>query len=169
MHPSKCWATSTSRRLWEATLPADAQAVRLLLARVARRVQGDRSAASHLDSSPLVADSWERLLEGAGRNRLESALCRKYLLKQRWFGEEERKPPSHKDRSWLVALPDSNAVLALGEAQYEEGEPDAYLPLQHRRSARTAEKLRETIFRNATSRFLGYLQQRIWFLHDAQL
>jgi len=121
-------------------------------------------AASHLDSSPLVADSWERLLEGAGRNRLESALLPEYFAKQRWFGAKARRLRSTRIADWL-ALPDSNAVLALVETQYEKGEADTYfLPLALS-FGKDGDQLRET-FPNAivasaiSSRGSG-------FLHDA--
>ena len=55
------------------------------------RAPKEIEAASHLDSSPLVADSWERLLEGAGRNRVESVLLPEYFSKQRWFGGKARR------------------------------------------------------------------------------
>ncbi len=124
----------------------------------------ETEASSQLDSSPLVADSWERLLEGAGRNRLESVLLPEYISKQRWFGGKARRLRSTRIADWL-ALPDSNAVLALVEAQYEKGEPDTYfLPLALS-FGKDADQLHET-FPNAivssaiSSRGSG-------FLHDA--
>ena len=82
-----------------------------------------------MDSSPLAADSWERLLEGAGRFRLESLVLPEYLSKQRWFGGKARRIRSTRVADWM-ALPDSNAALALVDVQYEKGEPDTYfLPL----------------------------------------
>jgi maltose alpha-D-glucosyltransferase/alpha-amylase len=84
---------------------------------------------AQLDSSPLVADSWERLLEGPGRLRLESRLLPDYLSKQRWFGGKARRILSTTIADWMT-MPDSNAVLALVDIQYEKGEPDTYfLPL----------------------------------------
>ncbi len=80
-------------------------------------------------SSPLVADSWERLLEGAGRYRLESVLLPEYISKQRWFGGKARRILSTGIADW-IAFADSNAVFALVDIQYEKGEPDTYfLPL----------------------------------------
>ena len=85
--------------------------------------------ASQMDSSPLAADTWERLLEGAGRYRLESVLLPEYMSKQRWFGGKARRIQSTRIADWM-ALPDSNAVLALAEVRYEAGELDTYfLPL----------------------------------------
>jgi maltose alpha-D-glucosyltransferase/alpha-amylase len=80
-------------------------------------------------SLPLVADSWEQLLEGAGRYRLESLLLPGYIAKQRWFGGKTRRILSTRIADWMT-LPDSNAVLALVDVQYEKGDPDTYfLPL----------------------------------------
>jgi maltose alpha-D-glucosyltransferase/alpha-amylase len=85
--------------------------------------------AGQLDSSPLVADTWERLLDGAGRYRLESALLPEYLSKQRWFGGKARRIRSTRIVDW-TPLPESNAVLTLVEVRYEKGEQDTYcLPL----------------------------------------
>jgi len=122
--------------------------------------------AGHLDSSPLVADSWERLLEGAGRYRLESSLLPDYVAKQRWFGGKTRHIRSTRIADWL-ALPESNAVLALVEVQYEKGEPDTYfLPLALS-FGKDADQLRET-FPNAiissaiSSRGSGFLHDAIY-------
>jgi maltose alpha-D-glucosyltransferase/alpha-amylase len=84
------------------------------------------AAGAEVDSSPLVADTWERLLEGAGRYRLESVLLPDYLAKQRWFGGKARRIRSIRIADWIT-LPDSNAVLALLDTQYEKGEPETYL------------------------------------------
>src|SRR5580658_9232869 len=83
------------------------------------------AATAQLDSSPLVADSWERLLEGAGRYKLETVLLPDYLAKQRWFGGKARRIRSTEIADW-TPLPDSNAVFALVEVQYEKGDPDTY-------------------------------------------
>ncbi len=84
---------------------------------------------SQLDSSPLVADTWERVLEGAGRYRLESVLLPNYLSKQRWFGGKARRIRSTRIVDWMI-FPDSNAVFALVEVQYDKGDPETYfLPL----------------------------------------
>src|SRR6202034_1769234 len=86
-------------------------------------------AAGAHQGSALVADSWERLLEGAGRYRLESVLLPEYISKQRWFGGKARRILSTRIADWIV-LPDSGAVFALVNVQYEKGDPDAYfLPL----------------------------------------
>jgi len=126
----------------------------------------ETEAAGHLDSSPLVADNWERLLEGAGRYRLESSLLPDYLAKQRWFGGKTRHIRSTRIADWMV-LPDSDAVLALVEAQYEKGEPDTYfLPLSVL-FGKDAEQLRET-FPNAivssaiSTRGSGFLYDGIY-------
>ena len=97
--------------------------------------------------SPLVADSWERLLEGAGRYRLESALLPEYLSKQRWYGGKARNIRSLKIADWM-AVPDSNAALTLIEVEYERGEPDAYFLSLALIFGKQAEQLNET-FPNA--------------------
>ncbi|HEV8423148.1 MAG TPA: putative maltokinase, partial [Chthoniobacterales bacterium] len=121
-------------------------------------------AVSHSDSSPLVADSWERLLEGAGRTRLESVLLPEYLSKQRWFGGKARRLRATRITDWLV-LPDSNAVFAVVEAQYEKGEPDTYfLPLALS-FGKDAEQLRETFPNAIVSSAIS--SKGPGFLHDA--
>jgi maltose alpha-D-glucosyltransferase / alpha-amylase len=87
------------------------------------------SEASQFALSPVVADSWEGLLDGTGRYRLESVLLREYFQKQDWFGGKARYIRASRISDW-AALPDSKAVLALLEVRYEKGEPDIYaLPL----------------------------------------
>ncbi len=126
----------------------------------------ETEAAGDLDSSPLVADSWERLLEGAGRYRLESSLLPDYVAKQRWFGGKTRRIRSTRIADWLT-LPDSNAVLALVEVQYEKGEPDTYLLPLALSFGKDADQLRET-FPNAivssaiSSRGSGFLHDAIY-------
>jgi maltose alpha-D-glucosyltransferase/alpha-amylase len=98
---------------------------------------------SQLDSSPLVADSWERVLEGAGRYRLESALLPEYLAKQRWFGGKARRIRSTKIADWMP-LPDSNAVCAWVDVHYEKGDPDTYLVPLSLAFGKEAEHVKET-------------------------
>ena len=83
-------------------------------------------AAGGVALSPVMADSWETLLEGAGRYRLESMALPEYLPKQRWFGGKARRIRATRIADWM-ALPESPAVLALVEIDYEQGEPDTYL------------------------------------------
>ncbi len=79
--------------------------------------------------SPMVADSWEILLEGAGRDRLETILLPEYLPKQRWFGAKARRIKATHIADWTV-LPGAKAVLTLVDVQYEKGDPETYcLPL----------------------------------------
>ena len=101
------------------------------------------SSVSHLEASPLAADTWERLLDGAGRYRLESVLLPDYLWKQRWYGGKARRIRSARIADW-TPLPDSNAVIALVDVQYERGDPDRYfLPLALT-FGKDAEKVQET-------------------------
>jgi maltose alpha-D-glucosyltransferase/alpha-amylase len=101
-------------------------------------------AANHSASSPLVADTWESLLEGAARSRMESMLLPEYLPKQRWFGGKTRRIRATRIADWM-ALPDSDAVLALVEAQYETGEPDTYLLPLAIASGKDADRVRDTL------------------------
>jgi maltose alpha-D-glucosyltransferase/alpha-amylase len=57
---------------------------------------------------------------------LESLLLPEYLSKQRWFGGKARRIRSTKIADWTV-LPDSNAVLARVEVNYEKADPDTYV------------------------------------------
>ncbi|HXM42178.1 MAG TPA: maltose alpha-D-glucosyltransferase, partial [Bryobacteraceae bacterium] len=78
------------------------------------------AAADRFEWWPVAADNWEGLLEGAGRYRLESVLLPEYLQRQDWVGGKARQIRSARILDW-AALPDSNSVLALVEAQYEKG------------------------------------------------
>jgi maltose alpha-D-glucosyltransferase / alpha-amylase len=97
----------------------------------------------HTGSAPLMADTWERLLDGAGRYRLESALLPEYLSKQRWFGGKTRRIRSTRITEWM-AIPDSNAVFVLVEVQYERGDPDRYFLPLGLTFGKDAEKMQET-------------------------
>jgi len=79
--------------------------------------------------APLEADSWEAVLEGAGRYRLENSALPEFLPKQRWFGGKARRVRATRIADW-APLPDSKAVVALVDVRYERGDPDSYfLPL----------------------------------------
>ena len=100
-------------------------------------------AAGQLASSPVVADNWEVLLEGAGKYRLESLVFPEYLPKQRWFGGKARSIHATRIADWMP-LPGSDSVLVLVEVQYKAGEPDTYgLPLGLT-VGKDAERMRET-------------------------
>ena len=101
------------------------------------------TSASHLETSPLVADTWERLLDGVGRHRLESVLLPDYVSKQRWFGGKARRIRSTQIADWMP-LPDSNAVFAIVEVQYERGDPDTYFLPLGLTFGKDAEKMQET-------------------------
>src|SRR5579864_4002061 len=98
---------------------------------------------SHMETSPLVADTWKRLLDGAGRYSLESVLLPDYLYKQRWFGGKARRIRSTRIADWMP-LTDSNAVLALVEVQHVKGEPDRYFLPLGLTFGKDAEKMHET-------------------------
>jgi maltose alpha-D-glucosyltransferase / alpha-amylase len=116
------------------------------------------------DSSPLVADSWERLLEGAGRYRLESVLLPDYLAKQRWFGGKARRIRSTKIADWIL-LPNSNAVFVLVDIQYEKGEPDTYLIPVGLAFGKDAEHIKEAFPASIISAAASIGESG--FLHDA--
>jgi len=122
------------------------------------------ASASQVGSAPLMADTWERLLDGAGRYRLESVVLPEYLSKQRWFGGKARRVRSARIGEW-TGIPESNAVFALVEVQYERGDPDTYfLPLALR-FGKDAEKMEET-FPNAIIAQAASASSS-GFLHDA--
>ena len=99
--------------------------------------------ASQLASSALVAESWESLLEGAGRFRLESNLLPEFLPKQRWFGGKARQINGTRIVDW-AAIPDCNAVAVLVEVRYEQGEPDIYFLPLGLTFGKDSEQVRET-------------------------
>ena len=105
------------------------------------------ASASQVASAPLMADTWERLLDGAGRHRLESVLLPEYLSKQRWFGGKAQRIRSARIVDW-TGIPDSTAVFALVEVQYERGDPDTYFLPLGLTFGKDAEKMQET-FPNA--------------------
>ena len=93
--------------------------------------------------APLAADTWENLLEGAGRDRLETVAIPEYLPKQRWFGDKGRSIRSTRIVDW-TRLPESRAVLTLVEVGYQSGEPGAYLLPLGMTFGAEADQLRET-------------------------
>jgi len=88
-------------------------------------------AAIEKNLAPLVAETWENLLEGAGRDRFESVVLPEYLPKQRWFGGKAHPIRTTRVVDWARLFGSqsgaSQPVLALVEVQYERGEPDTYL------------------------------------------
>ena len=121
------------------------------------------AAASQFESSPVAADSWKGLLEGAGRYRLESVLLPEYLRKQDWSGGKARHIRAAGIADW-AALPDSKSVLALVEVQYEKGEPEnCFLPLGLA-FGKDADRVRETAPGTIVSRAIA--RGGPGFLHD---
>src|ERR1035438_1108434 len=126
--------------------------------------QPQPEAAGGVASSPVVADTWESLLEGAGRYRLESMALPEYLPKQRWFGGKARRIRATRIADWM-ALPESAAVLVLVEVEYEKGEPETYfLPLELA-IGKDADVLREAAPGNILSPAIFHGEPG--FLHDA--
>ena len=101
------------------------------------------AAAGHLETSPLAADTWERLLDGAGQYRLESVLLPDYLSKQRWFGGKAHRIRSTKILDW-IPVPDSAAVFALIAVRYERGDPETYFLPMGLTFGKDADRLSET-------------------------
>jgi maltose alpha-D-glucosyltransferase/alpha-amylase len=121
-------------------------------------------AAGRMASSPIMADTWESLLEGAGRYRLESMVLPQYLPKQRWFGGKARRIHTTRISDWM-ALPDSTAVLVLVEIDYEKGEPDTYLLPLGLATGKDADLLREAAPITILSPAIFHGEPG--FLHDA--
>jgi maltose alpha-D-glucosyltransferase/alpha-amylase len=76
-----------------------------------------------------VPAGWNSLLEGTGRERLESIDLRDYLPKQRWFAGKSRHIAAAKIMDW-AELQRARSALALVEVQFDSGPPETYqLPL----------------------------------------
>jgi len=76
-----------------------------------------------------VTGGWQAVLEGSGRSRLEGALLRDYLPKQRWFGGKAKSIQEIRILDWGV-LDESDAALALVTVQYSDKQEETYfLPL----------------------------------------
>jgi maltose alpha-D-glucosyltransferase/alpha-amylase len=76
-----------------------------------------------------VPAGWNSLLEGTGRERLESIYLRDYLPKQRWFAGKSRHIAAAKIMDW-AELQRARSALALVEVQFDSGPPETYqLPL----------------------------------------
>jgi maltose alpha-D-glucosyltransferase/alpha-amylase len=108
-----------------------------------RQPEQPGTAAGELEWSPVMADSWETVLDGTGRTRVETMVLPEYLPKQRWFGAKARHIRTTRITDW-APLPDSRAVLALVEVQYERGDPDNYLLPLAVIFGKAADQLRET-------------------------
>ena len=90
-----------------------------------------RRSAGQFDSSPLVADTWEtRCWRAPDERSFGIRAAAGVSAEATMVRREGAAHPSHKNRGLDDVLPDSNAVLALVEVQYEKGDPDTYfLPL----------------------------------------
>jgi len=120
---------------------------------------------SEEDAVPLLAESWQSVLEGFGRSQLE-ALLPEYLARQRWFGAKARRIRATRIADW-GELPGSAAVLALAEVQYESGDPDTYLlPLATAYGA-DADRLRQNASNAILSPVVSHRGRGL--LHDATL
>jgi maltose alpha-D-glucosyltransferase/alpha-amylase len=115
-------------------------------------------------SAPIMADTWESVLEGAGRYRLESILFPEYLPKHRWFIAKARRIRATRITDW-APLPESKAVVVLVEVRYEKGEPDTYLLPLGLTFGKNADQLRETAPNAILSPAIS--QNGPGYLHDA--
>ena len=147
----------------QAAVPPHAGAIRFLVAGVASRAQAIPEPRSASSQPPVAAESWEGLLEGAGRYQLESMLP-DYLRKQDWFGGKARRIRTARIADW-VALQDSKAALVLVEVQYETGEPDTYFLPLGLAFGKDADRVRETA--PATILCPAISRDGPGFLHDA--
>jgi maltose alpha-D-glucosyltransferase/alpha-amylase len=76
---------------------------------------------------PLNAGAgWANILDGPGRQRLETALLPEYLPKQRWFAGKSRNIETTRVVDW-ARLEKSEAILVQVEVQFASGSPDIYL------------------------------------------
>ena len=85
-----------------------------------------KAAESDLAGSPVAADNWEGLLEGAGKYRMETMLLPDFLPKQRWFGAKTRQIHATRIADW-APLPNAKTALTLVEIEYDKGSPDIYV------------------------------------------
>ena len=83
---------------------------------------------THVDfTEPLDASAgWKGLLEGPGRQELETVNLPDYLPKQRWFAGKSRRLKSTRIVDW-APLNTAASALVLIEAQFEAGTPETYL------------------------------------------
>jgi maltose alpha-D-glucosyltransferase/alpha-amylase len=108
--------------------------------------QPQQGAAVSQFAPPMVAESWESLLERTGRYQLESMLP-EYLRKQDWFGGKARRIRTTRIADWVAlqdSSPDSKAALILVEAQYDTGEPETYFLPLGLAFGKDADRVRET-------------------------
>jgi maltose alpha-D-glucosyltransferase/alpha-amylase len=114
---------------------------------------------------PLEAESWESILEGAGRYWLETAILPQFLAKQRWFGGKARRIRGVRIADW-AALTDSSVVTVVN-VDYERGESESYfLPL-----ALNFEKAADRVVQDAPNSVLSpaISGTRRGVLHDGML
>jgi len=99
----------------------------LELQRKADLAESEEDSVKHVPLS--VTAGWDSLLEGTGRERLESIDLPDYLPKQRWFAGKTRQIQTATIVD-SAKLPTSQSALALVEVKYESGTPDRYqIPL----------------------------------------
>ena len=118
---------------------------------------------------PVAAESWEGLLERAGRYQLEFVLP-EYLRKQEWFGGKARRIRGARIADWVAidgAGQAPNGALLVAEVQYEAGDPETYFLPLGLAFGKDADRVRE----NAPAAILSPVisHDGPGFLHDAAL
>jgi maltose alpha-D-glucosyltransferase/alpha-amylase len=73
-----------------------------------------------------VTAGWADIVEGLGRQRLETVHLPEYLPKQRWFAGKSRDIKATRIVDW-ARLDKSEAILMHVEVQFASGAPDIYL------------------------------------------
>jgi maltose alpha-D-glucosyltransferase/alpha-amylase len=78
-----------------------------------------------------VADGWEKVLEGPGRQELERSVLPAFLRAQRWFGGKGRRVESVRLADWGASpAGSSRTFLSLLEVKFADGASDLYfLPI----------------------------------------
>jgi maltose alpha-D-glucosyltransferase/alpha-amylase len=110
--------------------------------RAAPTIQSDGAALSSLLPEIEVEGTWESVLAGTAKERLENVLS-SYIRQRRWFAGKARRVKSARI-SDVISVPGvaGGADLATVVVNYAEGDPDTYqLPLAHANSAEAGQIL----------------------------
>ncbi len=79
-----------------------------------------------------VKDGWTDLLEGSGRDLLETKILPEYVSGQRWFGEKTRTIAGTRIADWAPLTDQASpSALIIVEVRYAEGGSESYfLPIR---------------------------------------
>jgi maltose alpha-D-glucosyltransferase / alpha-amylase len=109
-----------------------------------RRAELAETGAGLREQTPLnVKTGWGDILEGAGRQRLETVNLPEFFAKQRWFSGKSRHIKSTRVVDW-ASLNASRSALAIVEVQFDSGTPDVYLTALAMTFGDVAEELQRT-------------------------